>query len=53
MIKVYKETIIYIACPANVMTGGPELLHQLAHKLNKLGFNAENVLLGGNIRIHL
>ena len=29
---------IYIACPANVATGGPELLHQLCHKLRKKGY---------------
>lgn len=34
------ETKIYVACPANIVTGGPELLHQLVHELNKLGFNA-------------
>lgn len=28
---------IYIVSPANIVTGGPELLHQLAHVLNRLG----------------
>ncbi len=31
---------IYVACPANVATGGPELLHQLVYELNHLGLNA-------------
>jgi hypothetical protein len=28
---------IYIACPANVETGGPEALHQLCHVINNIG----------------
>lgn len=32
--------MIYIFCPANRATGGPELLHQLGYKLNLLGYNA-------------
>jgi len=28
-----EQTIIYIMCPANYATGGPEALHQLAHEL--------------------
>lgn len=31
---------IYVACPANFASGGPELLHQLVYRLNKLGLNA-------------
>lgn len=31
---------IYIACPAQAKTGGPELLHQLCHKLNNFGYKA-------------
>lgn len=31
---------IYIACPAQTATGGPELLHQLCYKLKKLGYNS-------------
>lgn len=34
------ETNIYVACPANVATGGPELLHQLVFELNNMGINA-------------
>jgi len=32
-VKVFADTKIYIACPANLVTGGPELLHQLAYHL--------------------
>ena len=28
---------IYIACPANIETGGPEALHQLCHVINNIG----------------
>lgn len=30
--------MIYIICPVNQESGGPELLHQLGYKLNLLGF---------------
>lgn len=32
---------IYILCPPNKATGGPEALHQLGYILNSLGFNAK------------
>jgi hypothetical protein len=35
MIEIYKNTKIFVACPANFSTGGPELLHQLAYHLRK------------------
>lgn len=31
---------IYIVAPANTVTGGPELLHQLNYKINELGYNS-------------
>jgi len=34
-VKIYPNTKIFIACPANAATGGPELLHQLAYHLRK------------------
>ena len=37
-LNITKESIIYIVAPANFATGGPELLHQLAHRLNQLSF---------------
>ena len=40
-VKIYQDTKIFIACPANFATGGPELLHQLAYRLRKdLGIDA-------------
>lgn len=33
--------MIYILCPANLETGGPELLHQLGYKLNLLGIETK------------
>lgn len=39
-LKISKDTKIFVACPANVATGGPEVLHQLVYELNKLKFNA-------------
>jgi len=40
-IAIYSDTKIYIACPANSATGGPELLHQLAyHFINDMNVEA-------------
>ena len=33
MIEIYPDTIVYILCPAQIHSGGPELLHQLASHL--------------------
>lgn len=30
---------VYVACPAQLISGGAELLHQLCYELNKKGFN--------------
>ena len=38
--KIDKQTTVYIPAPAHHATGGPELLHQLAHALIGLGINA-------------
>ncbi|MBQ3451960.1 MAG: hypothetical protein IJL12_04375 [Selenomonadaceae bacterium] len=35
--KLYPDSKVYIFCPAQVQTGGPESLHQLASKLISLG----------------
>jgi len=41
MIKIFRNTKIYIAAPSAFATGGPELLHQLAYHLRKdLGIEA-------------
>ncbi len=40
-VSIFDGTKIYIACPPNVATGGPELLHQLAyHLINDLKVEA-------------
>jgi len=40
-IQIFPDSSVYIACPANVATGGPELLHQLAfHLRNEMGIKA-------------
>lgn len=40
-IEIYPDTKIYVVAPANVATGGPELLHQLVFNLrNNLNINA-------------
>lgn len=40
MIKVYKDSIIYVTCPYGDVSGGPETLHQLAFELRKNGYKA-------------
>jgi hypothetical protein len=40
MISIKKNSKIYIACPANYASGGPELLHQLCHTLRSQNFPA-------------
>ena len=37
---IRSSTIVYINAPAGLATGGPELLHQLAHALRLNGINA-------------
>ena len=39
--KIYPDTKVYILCPANVHTGGPESLHQLASRLIAFGVDAK------------
>lgn len=34
-IEIYPDTNIFVACPANIASGGPELLHQLIYNLRK------------------
>ena len=41
MIKIYDKSVIYLMCPPRFATGGPELMHQLAHKLSMAGMNAK------------
>ena len=38
--KIYSDTKVYVECPANTASGGPELLHQLVSQLIKLNIDA-------------
>lgn len=38
--KILPSSRVFIACPSQVATGGPELLHQLGHKLREQGVPA-------------
>lgn len=40
---------IYVACPANYATGGPELLHQLCNKLDILGYDSYMLYYGDDL----
>lgn len=40
MKKFNKISKVYVLCPAYIKTGGPELLHQLVHELNKIGIES-------------
>lgn len=46
MLKFYKHTKIYVHCPAGVVTGGAELLHQLVSYLREHGKDAYIVYFG-------
>jgi hypothetical protein len=37
--------IVYVLCPANYVTGGPDALHQMVFYLNKIGVNAQIVYI--------
>ncbi|MEB3156181.1 MAG: hypothetical protein VKO26_01935 [Cyanobacteriota bacterium] len=43
MLNIYKDTIIYVLCPAKIVTGGIEAIHQLVHKLRRFGHDARIV----------
>ena len=45
MIKLKKTSKIYILCPANIATGGPESIHLLCEALLKKGHDANIVYL--------
>ncbi|MBQ6005347.1 MAG: hypothetical protein IJL14_03755 [Selenomonadaceae bacterium] len=38
--KLYPDTKVYILCPANIQTGGPELAHQFTSTLISFGVQA-------------
>ena len=43
MIRLQPGSIIYIACPSHIVTGGVEAVHQLVDKLRKFGHDARIV----------
>lgn len=45
-IGIYPSSIVYIACPADAITGGPELLHQLCAALCDNGIDSRMVYFG-------
>lgn len=49
MIKLNKDSIIYIFAPANIETGGIECSYSLASAYKQLGFNTKMVLLHHNL----
>lgn len=46
MLKVYYDTKVFVHCPAGVVTGGVELLHQLVHVLKNNQVDAYIVYYG-------
>lgn len=49
MINVFAPTKIYVYCPAGIVTGGAELLHQLVDMLNRNGRKAYIVYYGSAV----
>lgn len=45
MIHIYQDTVIYVLCPAHIVTGGIEAVHQLVDKLRKIGHQAKIVTM--------
>ena len=49
-VQLTDKSIIYIACPAQQVTGGPEAAHQLFYKLRALGLNAQMYYFPGGVK---
>ena len=47
-LRLFPDTKVYITCPGNSHTGGPELLHQLCSLLLQYGVNAMMLYTSGN-----
>ena len=47
--RIYPDTKVYILCPSNYNSGGPESLHQLCSKLIEFGINALILYIQGPI----
>ncbi|MBR0427023.1 MAG: hypothetical protein IJK18_02320 [Clostridia bacterium] len=51
MLEINEKTKIFMACPANVKTGGPELAHQLVNTLYNMGIEAYMLYIGAKKNI--
>ena len=51
MLNFYKDTKIYVHCPAGMVTGGAELLHQLVHYLRAHGRDAYIIYFGDEAHV--
>ncbi|MFN6352979.1 MAG: hypothetical protein ACK40D_08885 [Cyanobacteriota bacterium] len=45
MLHIYQDTIIYVLCPAHIVTGGIEAVHQLVDSLRRIGHQAKIVTM--------
>lgn len=45
VIRIYKDTKIYVLCPSRCVTGGPESIHNLVDRLRRFGHDAKIVYL--------
>ena len=46
--KLYKDSIVYLLCPAYAASGGPEAIHALSQELNRIGINSIICYIGYN-----
>ena len=44
--KLYPDSKVYVFCPGNIKTGGPESLHQLASQL--ISFGVQDYMIYGH-----
>ena len=45
MLHIYQDTVIYVLCPAHIVTGGIEAIHQLVDMLRRIGHQAKIVTI--------
>lgn len=50
--KVYPNTKIYVICPGNINSGGPELCHQLCSQLIQFGADASIMYTEGHVPLN-
>ena len=49
----FDNRIVYVLCPANYVTGGPDALHQMVFYLNKIGVNAKIVYVTDSFKTNV